>query len=262
MASIGRRIVFCVSTLVTSVEHSRLVQNGEGPVVEAAGLELVYKTGVREVRALDGIDLTVPRGQFLCVRGKSGSGKSSLLHTIGGLRKPTAGSVRVAGLDVNSLTPREAALFRRRMCGIVFQFFNLLPMLTVAQNVAFPLILDGLPRARINGIVDGLLAELGILAYRDRSPDQLSGGEMQRVAIARAVAIDPDVILADEPTGNLDSASGAQIWELLRDLAHRKNVTTIMVTHDADAAEFADRVVELGDGRVIRDSAKSGGHGS
>ncbi len=230
--------------------------NADGPVVEAKGLELVYNTGAREIRALAGIDLTVPRGQFLCVRGKSGSGKSSLLHTIGGLRKPTAGVVRVAGLDVSRLTPREAALFRRRMCGIVFQFFNQLPMLTVAQNVAFPLILDGLPRARINGIVDGLLTELGILGFRDRHPDQLSGGEMQRVAIARAVAIDPEVILADEPTGNLDSASSAQIWQLLRELAHRKNVTTIMVTHDADAASFADRVVELGDGLVVRDSAK------
>ncbi len=225
------------------------------PAVEVRGLELTYPLGESEVRALAGIDLLVPRGQFLCIRGRSGSGKSSLLHAIAGLRKPTAGHVRVAGVDVNGLDPRQAALFRRRMCGIVFQFFNLLPMLTVAENVAFPLRLDGMPSARLKAIVDGLLSELGMLEHRDRHPAQLSGGEMQRVAIARAVAIEPDVILADEPTGNLDSASGAQIWQLLRELTVRKRVTTIMVTHDADAARYADRVVVLEDGRVKEDSA-------
>jgi ABC-type lipoprotein export system ATPase subunit len=230
----------------------------DAPVVEARGLELVYNTGAREVRALAGIDLTVPRGQFLCVRGKSGSGKSSLLHTIGGLRKPTAGSVRVAGLDVSRLTPREAALFRRRMCGIVFQFFNLLPMLTVAQNVAFPVLLDRIPRPRVRSIIEPILEELGLSVLRDRYPDQLSGGEMQRVAIARAVAIDPDVILADEPTGNLDSASGAQIWQLLRDLSRRHNVTVVMASHDAEAVDYVDRVVVLHDGRVRQDSQEGG----
>jgi putative ABC transport system ATP-binding protein len=140
------------------------------------------------------------------------------------------------------------------MCGIVFQFFNLLPMLSVFENVAFPLRLDGLPGARLKAVVEGLLSELGMLEHRDRYPSQLSGGEMQRVAIARAVAIDPELILADEPTGNLDSASGAQIWGLLRDLTARKGVTTIMVTHDPDAARYADRVVELEDGRLTEDS--------
>ncbi len=227
--------------------------------VEIRGLELVYQLGSRDVHALAGIDLAVPRGQFLCVRGRSGSGKSSLLHAIAGLRKPTAGTVRVAGVDVNELDERQSALFRRRMCGVVFQFFNLLPMLTAAENVAFPLNLDGMPKARLDAIVDGLLGELGMLGLRDRYPAQLSGGEMQRIAIARAVAIDPDVILADEPTGNLDSASGAQIWQLLRDLTQRKGTTTIMVTHDPDATRYADRTVLLEDGRVKEDSAGARG---
>jgi putative ABC transport system ATP-binding protein len=230
----------------------------EDLALETSGLELVYQLGTREVPALRGIDLCAPRGQFLCVRGRSGSGKSTLLHVIAGLRKPTRGQVRVRGVDVHSLTPAQAALFRRRMCGVVFQFFNLLPMLNAAQNIAFPLILDGYPRARIDAIVNGLLAEVGMLDFRDRYPDQLSGGEMQRIAIARALAIEPELVLADEPTGNLDRAAGAEVWGLLRDLARKKSVTIVMATHDSDATAFADRVVVLDDGRVVQDSSAEG----
>lgn len=225
-----------------------------GPFVETAGLEIVYPLGSRCLRALAGIDLQVPEGQFLCVRGKSGSGKSSLLHALAGLRKPTAGSVRVGDIQVHELDARQSALYRRRVVGIVFQFFNLLPMLTVAQNVGFPLSLDGARGSALDERVDELLADLVMLDRRDHYPDQLSGGEMQRVAIARALAIHPDLILADEPTGNLDSASGNQIWLLLQELCHKRRVTTIMVTHDSDATGYADRVVVLEDGAIVEDT--------
>lgn len=226
--------------------------------VEIIDLELVYPLGSREICALRGIDLQVPRGQFLCVRGKSGSGKSSLLHALAGLRKPAAGRIRVGDIAVHELDAHQAALYRRRVVGIVFQFFNLLPMLTVAQNVEFPLSLDGARGSELDQKVDELLVDLGMLERRDDYPDQLSGGEMQRIAIARALAIRPDLILADEPTGNLDSATGNQIWQLLQDLSHKRDVTTIMVTHDADATGYADRVVVLEDGVIIEDTDGTG----
>jgi len=224
------------------------------PFVETLGLEVVYPLGSRRICALAGIDLRVPQGQFLCVRGKSGSGKSSLLHALAGLRKPAAGRIRVGDIEVHGLDARQAALYRRRVVGIVFQFFNLLPMLTVAQNVAFPLSLDGARGSAVDEKVDELLSDLAMLDRRDHYPDQLSGGEMQRIAIARALAIRPDLILADEPTGNLDSATGNQVWLLLQELCHKKRVTTIMVTHDADATSYADRVVVLEDGVIVEDT--------
>jgi putative ABC transport system ATP-binding protein len=231
--------------------------------VKITGVRLAYAMGERSVVALDGVDLEIPKGQFLCVRGRSGSGKSSLLHVVGGLRRPSAGSVRVGAVEVTGLDPGKAALFRRRKCGVVFQFFNLLDMLTVTENVAFPLGLDGVGRREINARVAALLEELGLAHRRDHFPDQLSGGEQQRVAIARALAIRPDLILADEPTGNLDSESGIQTWMLLRDVAREHGVTTLMVTHDPDATAYVDRVVELSDGRVVGDSEalSSTGHG-
>ncbi|MCZ6823480.1 MAG: ABC transporter ATP-binding protein, partial [Deltaproteobacteria bacterium] len=166
----------------------------------------------------------------------------------------TAGRVRVGDIEVHELSARHAALYRRRVVGIVFQFFNLLPMLTVAQNVAFPLSLDGARGAALDEKVDELLADFAMLDRRDNYPDQLSGGEMQRIAIARALAIHPDLILADEPTGNLDSAAGNQIWLLLQELCRKRRVTTIMVTHDADATAYADRVVVLEDGEIVEDT--------
>jgi putative ABC transport system ATP-binding protein len=238
---------------VTDSPHAPAAHTTE-TVVQVAGLEVIYQRGTQQVHALRGVNLTVPRGQFVCVRGRSGSGKSTLLHVLGALWPPTRGSVRVAGIDLGALDPKQAALYRRRHCGIVFQFFNLLPGLTVAQNVAFPLVLDGVARGRIEAIVGPLLEELGIAERRNHNPSELSGGEMQRAAIARAMAIDPRLILADEPTGNLDTVAGAQIWALLRDLSHRKRVTIVMVTHDPDATAFADRVVVLEDGRVLQDS--------
>jgi putative ABC transport system ATP-binding protein len=224
------------------------------PFLEIRSLRMVYRVGTREIRALAGIDLLVPRGQLLCIRGRSGSGKSSLLHAIAGLRKPTAGRVRVGDIEIQKLTARQSALFRRRAVGIIFQFFNLLPMLTVAENVAFPLSLDGVRSRALDTRVDALLGDLGMREHRDHYPDQLSGGQMQRVAIARALVIEPEVILADEPTGNLDSAASSQIWLLLQGLARQRRVTTIVATHDREAAIRADRIVVLSDGAIIEDS--------
>jgi putative ABC transport system ATP-binding protein len=222
--------------------------------VDVRGLRVVYSTGASSRAALNGIDLEVPRGQFLCVRGKSGSGKSSLLHVLAGLIEAERGSVLVGGATLSGMSRSEAALYRRRRCGVVFQFFNLLDMLTVAENVAFPLGLDGLSQREIDLRVDSLLGEVDMTNRRDDLPDQLSGGEQQRVAIARALAIHPALLLADEPTGNLDSESGIAIWRLLRDMSRRHGTTTLMVTHDPDATAYANRVVELRDGRIVADT--------
>jgi putative ABC transport system ATP-binding protein len=226
----------------------------ETSFIEIRGLRVVYRIGARERVALDGVDLFLPRGQFLCVRGKSGSGKSSLLHVLGALIDPQAGSVRVGGTEITHLSRSASALYRRRRCGVIFQAFNLLDMLTVAENIGFPLGLDGTSQREIDARVDALLEEVGLLERRNDFPDQLSGGEQQRIAIARALAIRPDVILADEPTGNLDSESGIRIWATLRDLSRSHGATIVMVTHDPDATAYANRVVELRDGRIVADT--------
>jgi len=224
-------------------------------VVRASGLSVTYRVGSGLVRALDGVDLAVPKGQFLLVRGRSGSGKTTLLHVISGLLKPTTGSVRVGPFDVHELAGREADLFRRRNVGLIFQFFNLIPTLTVEMNVGLPLLLDGhkLPdlRARIRTILEGL----GVGHRIDHAPNQLSGGEMQRVAIARALIVDPKVILADEPTGNLDSRTAHEVFTLLRRMVDERGVTIVVMTHEVNATTYADRVIEMSDGRILSDTS-------
>jgi putative ABC transport system ATP-binding protein len=198
------------------------------------------------------VDLSVAAGDFLAITGPSGSGKSTLLHVIGGLDRPDEGTVAVAGRDLSALPDEELALVRRRQLGFVLQFFNLLPTLTAAENVAFPLLLDGDPdaldRARAS------LADVGLAERAGHRPSQLSGGEQQRVALARALVTAPAVVLADEPTGNLDSATGEGILTLLRETADRGQ-TIVMVTHDVRTAEYADRVVRLADGRISEGAA-------
>lgn len=225
--------------------------------IRISSLSLVYPRSARGVFALDGIDLEVPRGQFLCVRGRSGSGKSSLLHVLAALRRPTAGSVHIADIDVGALPSAEAALYRRRQCGLVFQQFNLLEMLTAAENIGFPLAVDGMSPRRVEARIDPLLRELSLHELRDRYPSELSGGEQQRVAIARALAIQPKLVLADEPTGNLDSDSGARVWLALRELCKSHEVTVVMATHDPESEYYADRVVELFDGRTRADTSSA-----
>ena len=214
------------------------------------------------MRALDKLDLKVPAGQFLVGRGPSGSGKSSLIHAIAGLIETDAGSIRVGNATIGSMTENERCLFRRRNIGLVFQFFNLIPSLTVEMNVALPLLLDGKPLHTLRSQIGELLERLAISHRRDHPISKLSGGEMQRIAIARALLVRPLVILADEPTGNLDSNASREVFILLREQVRELGVTTIMMTHDVEVYTYCDRLVEISDGRVTKDLGSSGEPGS
>jgi putative ABC transport system ATP-binding protein len=205
------------------------------------------------VEALCALDLRVPKGQMCAIMGASGSGKSTLLHLAAGLVPPDSGEVRIDGVVLNSLGADELSALRRSKIGIIFQFFNLLPYLTAAENVALPLRLDGVAEGLVTSRVADNLERVGMSHRANHKSSTLSGGEMQRVAIARALAISPVVVLADEPTGNLDSVSGRQIIELLRDLNDSTGVTMLVVTHDPVWGSFCDRIVRLSDGRVTED---------
>jgi putative ABC transport system ATP-binding protein len=219
--------------------------NDAAAAIEATSIVKTYHQGEDEIRALRGVDLSVAPGEFLAITGASGSGKSTLLHVLGGLDQPDDGEVWIEGQAISSLSEEELAIVRRRRLGFVLQFFNLLPTLTAEENAAFPLLLDGiddaLDRARTS------LATVGLDGRASHRPSQLSGGEQQRVALARALVTRPAVVLADEPTGNLDSATGAEILKLLRATAD-EGQTIVMVTHDRKTAEYADRIVGLTDG--------------
>ena len=219
-------------------------------LLEAVGLRKRYAMGEVSVEALRGVDFVVKRGEFVAIMGPSGSGKSTLLHLLGGLDDPTDGEVLLAGQPLAQLSDDRLTLIRRRQVGFVFQFFNLLPTLTAAENVALPLLIDGRRLGDYEERIADLLALVGLADRAGHRPDQLSGGEQQRVAIARAFVNDPEVVLADEPTGNLDSAAGEEILRLLRRMRDEKGQTIVMVTHNEHAAEYADRIVRLRDGRI------------
>jgi putative ABC transport system ATP-binding protein len=227
-----------------------------GKMITIAGLGMRFASGGRAVSVLSDVSLEIPARQFVAVAGPSGSGKSTLLGLIAGLDRPTAGSITVAGREITRLTEDDLARFRLDTIGYIFQSFHLVPTLTAAENVAVPLELagerDALPRAR------GLLAELGLGDRTEHYPVQLSGGEQQRVAVARAVARRPPLLLADEPTGNLDTATGKQIIELIVGLNRTLGSTLVLVTHDPALAAHADRLVTLRDGRVVSDEGKIG----
>ena len=209
--------------------------------------------GKRNVTALDEISLSIPRGDLVSLVGPSGSGKSTLLNLVGGLDRPTKGDVRIDGEALASLTDDALTRVRRDKIGFIFQFFNLLPSLTCVENVALPLHLKGLGRAEIDKRARGLLDLVQLGARVDHLPDELSGGERQRVAIARALAFHPPVLLADEPTGNLDTHTGAEILALIRDLHERLGATILIVTHDTTVAESCSRTVTLRDARLAGD---------
>ena len=222
-------------------------------ILETRGLRKQYQMGEFAVDALDGIDLKIRKGEFVAIMGPSGSGKSTLLHLMGGLDTPTDGAVMLGGRRLAHLSDDEVTILRRRQVGFVFQFFNLLPTLTAAENVALPLLIDGWRVEDLAARVAELLDLVGLSDRRDHRPDQLSGGEQQRVAIARALVTEPAVVLADEPTGNLDSKAGREVLGLLRRACDEKGQTIVLVTHDPLAASYADRVVFLHDGRVVRE---------
>mgnify|MGYP004459587853 FL=1 len=216
-------------------------------------LTKVYGKGDCATRALDDVTLSVPEGQFLAIVGSSGSGKSTLLHLMGGVDRPTSGSVYLAGNDVYSRNDEQLAVLRRREVGIVYQFFNLIPTLTVLENMTLPVALDGRP---VNeGRLRELVKTLGLEGREDHLPSQLSGGQQQRVAIGRALMNSPAVLLADEPTGNLDSRTSAEIMAILRDANERLGQTLVVITHDESIALTADRIVAVEDGRIVRDEA-------
>ena len=210
----------------------------------------VFHQGEAEVRALAGVSLDIEAGAFVSIMGPSGSGKSTLLHLMGGLDLPTSGEVTLDGSSLSRMSDDEITLLRRRKIGFVFQFFNLLPTYTAEENVALPLLLDGLGRRDVRPRVEAALEQVGLSHRRRHRPEELSGGEMQRVAIARALVIDPRVILADEPTGNLDTKTGEQVLDLLGAANRDRHCTIVLVTHDSRAAAHAERLITLKDGIV------------
>jgi putative ABC transport system ATP-binding protein len=224
-----------------------------GNIVDVRSVYKTYLRGAHPVAALCDVSLTVARGEFVTIMGPSGSGKSTLLQILGGLDRPTAGTVRFDGVELSRLSDNEMSLFRRRRLGFVFQFFHLLPTLSVVDNVLLPLALDGRADAAARERARGLLALLQLGARIEHKAHELSGGEMQRVAIARALITDPIALLADEPTGNLDSRTGTSVLELLARLADEHGIACIMVTHDARAAAFGTRIVRMKDGGVVTD---------
>lgn len=229
----------------------------ETEIVNTQALKKYYKLGNNTVKALDGVDFKVKEREFIAIIGKSGSGKSTLLHMIGGLDIPTAGKVFVGGRDLGEMDREQLAVFRRRNIGFVFQNYNLVPDLNVYENITLPVELDGTPVDR--EFVDEILKLLNLEEKRGAMPNTLSGGQQQRVATARAIASKPAIILADEPTGNLDTASGHDVLGLLRSVARQFQQTVVLITHDQDIAQLSDRIVHIEDGRIVRGSGNYAG---
>jgi putative ABC transport system ATP-binding protein len=228
-------------------------------ILQATHVTKQYRMGELSVTALDRVEFKVEQGEFVAIMGPSGSGKSTLLHLLGGLDGTSDGEITLAGKALSKLNDNEVTMVRRRNVGFIFQFYNLVPTLSAEENISLPLLIDGRNMNEYQAKIDELLTLVGLTDRRDHKPDQLSGGQQQRVAIARAFVTDPDIVLADEPTGNLDSKSGKAILELLRHSCDELHHTIVMVTHDAYAASYADRVVFLKDGRTVRELHKLNG---
>ena len=218
-------------------------------ILQAQGLQKIYGSGDNAVHALDGVDLRVEKGEFVAIVGTSGSGKSTLLHMLGGLDRPTEGTVTVDGQEIFALKEEALTIFRRRKIGFVFQAFNLVPVLNVYENIVLPIELDG---GKINkAFVGQIVQTLGLEKKLDALPGQLSGGQQQRVAIARALAAAPAIILADEPTGNLDSKTSQDVLSLLKVTSQKFAQTIVMITHNEEIAQLADRIIRIEDGRIV-----------
>ena len=219
-------------------------------ILETRNLRKIYGSGDTEVRALDGVNLSVDSGEFVAIVGTSGSGKSTLLHMLGGLDRPTSGSVIVDGKDIFSLKDEALTIFRRRKIGFVFQSYNLVPVLNARENIVLPIQLDG--RQVDEDFLDKIVNTLGLEEKLGSLPSQLSGGQQQRVAIARALAAAPAIILADEPTGNLDSRTSQDVLSLLKVTSQKFTQTIVMITHNEEIAQTADRIIRIEDGRIVR----------
>lgn len=220
-------------------------------VVRVENLCKVYGTGEMKVNAVDNINLTINQGEFVAIVGPSGSGKSTLLHLLGGVDRPSSGKVIVDGTDIYSLSEEELAIFRRRKVGFIFQFYNLVPVLDVEENILLPLLLDN---KKVDGkYIDELISILGLNERKNHLPNELSGGQQQRVSIGRALAYSPSIVLADEPTGNLDSQNSKEIVDLLKLSVQKYNQTLVLITHDLDIASQADRIITIEDGSIVKD---------
>lgn len=225
-------------------------------ILEASQLKKYYGSGDTLVKALDGVDLSVESGEFVSIVGTSGSGKSTLLHMLGGLDRPTSGIVKVDGRDISRLKDEELTIFRRRKIGFVFQSYNLVPVLNVYENIVLPVELDG--NEIDTDYVEDIIEVLGLEKKKYNLPSQLSGGQQQRVAIARAIASKPTILLADEPTGNLDSVTSQDVLSLLKVTSDRFGQTVVMITHNEEIAQLADRMIRIEDGRIKTRRVKGG----
>jgi putative ABC transport system ATP-binding protein len=227
-------------------------------VVRTESLTRIYGDAAHRVYALNDVSLTIEEGEFVAIMGPSGSGKSTLLYLLGGLERPSSGKVWLKGDDLSTLGDDALSRIRRREIGFVFQFFNLIPVLTAAENVAMPLILDGVPRAKALHQAEESLSKVGLGDRKTHRPAELSGGEQQRVALARALVTNPALILGDEPTGNLDSHSGDEVAQLLRKVVDELGRTIVLVTHDPRIAAYADRIMFLKDGQIVDENRLKG----
>lgn len=225
-------------------------------ILEVKNLSKIYGKGDTLVKAVDDVSFTVEQGEFVAIIGPSGSGKSTLLHIIGGVDTPTTGNVIIDGTDITKLKESPLSIFRRRQIGLVYQFYNLIPILTVEENLTLPLLLDG--RKPNKEQIDYLVSNLGLGERLKHLPNQLSGGQQQRVSIGRALANNPALLLADEPTGNLDSENSKEIVALLRKFNREHNQTVIMITHDERIAQSADRIIAIEDGKIVKDEVSKG----
>jgi putative ABC transport system ATP-binding protein len=223
-------------------------------MIRCIDVRKVYRQGNNEIIALDGVSLDIVRGEFAVIMGPSGSGKSTLLHLIGGLDRPTSGELLVDQRLVGQMADDQVTLFRRTRIGFIFQFFNLLPTLTALENVTLPFVLDGRSKEEAEQRATTLLDKVGLENRKDHLPEEMSGGEIQRIAVARALAFDPPILLADEPTGNLDSKTGESILSLLRQINRDAGCTVVMVTHSQEAAGYGGRTIFFRDGKVEKES--------
>ena len=223
----------------------------KGPVIRVKGLYKVYRVGETKVYALNGVDFEVERGQFVAIVGASGSGKSTLLNMLAGLEKPTKGQIEVAGRHIEKLTERQLVAFRREKVGFIFQSYNLLNTMNAVENVALPLSFRGIPKKQRLTIARKYLKLVGVDKQEKHMPNQMSGGQQQRVGIARALVVKPQIIFADEPTGNLDSKTTMEVLKLMQQIVREQNQTLVMVTHDDHLASFADRRIRIMDGKIV-----------
>ena len=222
------------------------------PVIQVKNLYKIYRVGENKVRALNGVDLKIYKGEFCSIVGTSGSGKSTMLNMLAGLEKPTKGEIIVAGEHLEKMSENQLVKFRREHVGFIFQSFNLLGTMDAVENVALPLVFRGVPKKERMEKADKMLDLVGLSKHKDHRPNEMSGGQQQRVGVARALVLDPEIIFADEPTGNLDSNTSAEVMRLMQRIVRERNQTLVMVTHDKHLASFADRIFHIIDGKIVK----------